>query len=87
MQTPRPLVDFKAVEDLRRLYLLRKRDMAFLFDVSRITYYAWINGKYSPNYVQTVKIKRILKAMLSIPWDSKYTREDRLLLILELLKD
>ena len=41
--TPKPL-DFAKIEVLRRHMLLNAADMARIFGVSRMTYYAWVRG-------------------------------------------
>lgn len=44
--------------------LLRGEDMAELFQVSRMTYYAWVTGKAGIRAKNAARVRRILKQLI-----------------------
>ena len=46
--------------------LLRGEDMAYLFQVSRMTYYAWVTGKAQIRANNAARVRRVLKKLLEM---------------------
>jgi len=63
--TNTPPLDFTKVEALRKHMLLTTGNMAELFEVSRMTYYAWVKGK-PIRKKNDKKVRLALKQLLSI---------------------
>lgn len=63
--TNTPPLDFTKVEALRKHMLLTTGNMAELFEVSRMTYYAWVKGK-PIRKKNDKKVRFALKQLLSI---------------------
>jgi DNA-binding transcriptional regulator YiaG len=57
--------NFKSVETLRRHMLLTTGNMAELFGVSRMTYYAWVKGKPIRKSNEE-RVRRVLKQLLAV---------------------
>ena len=61
-------IDFIKVEALRKHMLLTVQDMAELLGVSRMTYYAWMQGKPMRKNNQA-NVRQMLKRLLSVMTD------------------
>lgn len=57
-------INFEHVEALRKHMLLRGQDMAFLFQVSRMTYYGWVTGKVQIRERNAARVRKILRQLL-----------------------
>jgi DNA-binding XRE family transcriptional regulator len=68
---PKPPIDFKKVDALRRHMLLTTVDMSKLLGVSRMTYYAWVRGgpirPTNDEFVRTM-LRRLLGIMTQHNW-------------------
>lgn len=59
--TSKPPIDLVKIEGVREHLKLRRRDMAELFGVSRMTYYRWITGRSVRVSHQTIVRYRLRK--------------------------
>ena len=66
--TPKPPLDFKKVEALRRHMLLTTQDMSELLGVSRMSYYAWVKGK-PLRRSNDESVRKMLKRLLTVMTD------------------
>lgn len=90
--TPKP-VDFSKVESLRKHMLLTKTDMAGLLGVSRMTYYAWVEGRgarlKNQEHIRTM-LKRLLVVMSEHGWPTPdviaASQPERKQMLLEILE-
>ena len=87
-----PTLDFEKVELVRERMVLTIQDMCKLLEVSRLTYYRWVNGG-SIRERNEKKVKDILRQLLPILKDGTWppdgaqhwTSEQRLDALLETL--
>jgi DNA-binding XRE family transcriptional regulator len=69
--TNKPPIDFTRVEALRKHMLLTRSDMSQLLGVSRMTYYAWVQGKpirRSNEELVRKMLRRLLTVMTEHSW-------------------
>lgn len=69
-------VDFEKVEALRKHMLLRGEDMAALFQVSRMTYYAWVTGRSDIRRHNANRVRRTLKKLLLLLKQNRWPNPD-----------
>lgn len=75
--TIRQPLDFSKVEALRKEMLLTMKDMSELFEVSRMTYHSWVQGKKlrRKNDEQVrLMLKRLLAVYTGHGWPSAEVR-------------
>ena len=71
MQMMRKPIDFKKVEALRKHMLLTIKDMSYLLNVTRMTYYSWIKGgplRKSNDKKVRAMLKQLLNVMTVHEW-------------------
>lgn len=59
-------INFRVIEALRQRVLLRGEDMAWLFKVSRMTYYSWVTGKTGIRPRNAVNVRRGLRELMDL---------------------
>lgn len=68
-------LDFRQIEALRKHMLLSVGDMAKLCEVSRTSYYAWLNGgPLRP--AKEREVRAVVKALLTIMVEHKWPAPD-----------
>lgn len=65
-------LDFVKVEALRKHMLLRGEDMAYLFQVSRMTYYSWVTGKTAIRANNAARVNRVLKQLVEMVKENQW---------------
>lgn len=71
--TSKPL-DFAQVDLIRKRMLLTVNDIAFLFGVTRATYYGWLKGtplRKSNDAAVRVMLRRLLSVVSTHKWPTK----------------
>lgn len=59
-------IDWLKVEQLRARMLLSASDMADLFGVSRVTYYAWVRGNGKVREQRKAVVKQLLRDLIAV---------------------
>lgn len=65
-------INFEHVEALRKHMLLRGQDMAYLFQVSRMTYYGWVTGKVRIRENNASRVRRVLRKLLVLMHENQW---------------